>query len=284
MQGRHVACSKHVRDHRLRDCAITTCDITNAKAISGPALDAIRGKTTRRSPMPAQAHYVSVPRLIRERNRDLDISADLFFVNGLAFLVTRSRRLRFITVEVLADQLSQTMTAAMAQAVNLYKCFGFDVHICFADGQFAALEHTVGGLHFDTSGHNEHVGDAERVIRAIKERVRSIRSSIPCSRLPRGVIIELVTFIVFLAELLPPPWWGITDVQPSHHPPGHDGQPTTALSPAFRLTRGGTRQPYDHQRNSHDADNARTVPGAHRQPARHLPFLQPKHGAHPSPL
>ena len=139
----------------LRDCAITTRDITNAKAIFGLALDAVRGKMTRRSPMPAQAHYVSVPRLIRERNRDLDISADLFFINGLAFLVTRSRRLRFITAEVLADQFTQTMSTAMTQVVNLYKCFRFNVHTCFANGKFAALEHTVDGLHFDISGHND---------------------------------------------------------------------------------------------------------------------------------
>ena len=63
--------------------------------------------------MPAQAHYVSVPRLIRERNRDLDTSADLFFINGLAFLVTHNRRLRFITAEVLADQFTHIMAAAM---------------------------------------------------------------------------------------------------------------------------------------------------------------------------
>ena len=103
-----------VRGRTLRDCDITTRDITNVKAIFGPALDAVRGKTTRRFPMPARAHYyVSVPRLIRERNRDLDINADLFFINGLAFLVTRSRRLRFITAEVLADQFTHIMAAAM---------------------------------------------------------------------------------------------------------------------------------------------------------------------------
>ena len=120
----------------------------------------------------------------------MDISSDLFFINGLAFLVTRSRRLRFVTAEALADQHVPTLSAAVAQVVNLYKCFGYNVHTCFADGQFAALEYTVEGLHFDTSGHNEHVGDIERVIRVIKERVRSIRSSIPCSRLPRRMIIE----------------------------------------------------------------------------------------------
>ena len=94
-----------------------------------------------------------MPRLIRERNRNLDISADLFFINGLAFLVTRSCRLCFVTAEVLADQVAHTMSAAMTQVVTLYKCFGFNVHSCFADDQFAALEQIVDGLHFDTSGH-----------------------------------------------------------------------------------------------------------------------------------
>ena len=107
-----------VRGHMLRNCDITTRDITNAKAIFGPALDAVRGKTTRRSPMPARAHYVNVPLLIWERNCDLDISADLFFINGLVFLVTCSRRLRFVTAKVLVDQFTRTMSAAMTQVVN----------------------------------------------------------------------------------------------------------------------------------------------------------------------
>ena len=168
-----------VRGHMLLDCDITTREITGAKTIFGPALDAVRGKTTWRSPMPARAHYVSVPCLIRERNCDLDISAYLFFIDGLGFLVTRSRRLHFVTAEVLADQFTCTMSAAMTQVVNLCKCFGFNINTCFADGQFAALGQTVGGLHFDTSGHKEHLGNVERVIRVIKERVRLIRSSIP---------------------------------------------------------------------------------------------------------
>ena len=177
-----------VRGRMLRDCDITTRDITNAKAIFGPAPDATRGKTTRHSPMPARAHYASVSRLIRERNLDVDIIADLFFINGLAFLVTRSRRIRFVAAEVLADQFTHTMSAAMAQVVNLYKCFGFNVHTCFADGQFAALE-----LGAKRARGRHQTGDT----RVIKERVWLIRSSIPCSRLPRWVIIELVMFVVF---------------------------------------------------------------------------------------
>ena len=193
-----------VRGHMLRDCSVQTRDISNAKAIFGPSVDAVRGKTTRRNPQPARSHYVEVPRIIRERNRLIDISADIFFVNGLPFFVTQSRRLRFITAEALADSKEPALIAALTQVVNLYKCFGFRVHTCFADGEFAKLENKIEGLNMDTTGNNEHVGDIERLIRVLKERIRAIRSSIPCKRLPRRVIIELITFVVFWLNSHPP--------------------------------------------------------------------------------
>jgi hypothetical protein len=193
-----------VRTHMLRDCNIATRDITNAKSIFGPTLDAIRGKTVRQSPLPATGHYVSIPRIIRERNREVDISADVFFINGVPFIVTRSRRLRFITAEAIKSRQKKVLVDALKQVVNLYKCFGFHVHTCFADGEFTHLQHQVEGVYLDTTGHDEHVGDIERVIRVIKERVRSVRSSMPCTRVPRRIIIELVTFCVFWLNSFPP--------------------------------------------------------------------------------
>ena len=64
-----------VRGHMLRDCSVTTADIANARAIYGPNRDTVRGKKTRQSPLPAVSNYVDVPRLIRGRCRDIDISA-----------------------------------------------------------------------------------------------------------------------------------------------------------------------------------------------------------------
>ena len=64
-----------VRGHILRDCSVATTYIANARAIYGLNRDAVRGKTTWRSPLPAASNYVDVPRLIRGRCRDIDISA-----------------------------------------------------------------------------------------------------------------------------------------------------------------------------------------------------------------
>ena len=68
----------------------------------------------------------------------------------------------------------------LTQVVNLYKYFGFHIHTCYTDGEFSHLQNQVEGVHMDTPGNNEHVGDIERVIRIIKERVRcSIQNTHP---------------------------------------------------------------------------------------------------------
>ena len=85
----------------LRDCSIAANDINNAKLLFGPNFHAIRGKAARQSPQPATTRYIEIPKVIRERNRNVDISADVFFINGLPFIVTRSRQLKFITAEAI---------------------------------------------------------------------------------------------------------------------------------------------------------------------------------------
>ncbi len=53
----------------------------------------------RRAPAPAVADYVAVPRLLVDAHKVLTLAADVFFVDGTAFLMTVSRRLKFITAE-----------------------------------------------------------------------------------------------------------------------------------------------------------------------------------------
>ena len=186
-----------VRGHMLRDCSVATTDIANARAIYGPNRDAVRGKTTRRLPLPTVSNYVGVPRLIRDRCQDIDISADLFFINKVVFFVARSRRLQFGTDIATTGTTKSHLVDNLSQVVKLYNCFWFRVRTCFADGQFDCLHNEVKGVGVDTSGHDKHVGDIERLIHVIEERVRSIRAGLPFRRLPRWVLIKMVTFVMF---------------------------------------------------------------------------------------
>ena len=66
------------------------------------------------------------------------------------------------------------------------------------------MHNEVEGVGVDTSGHDEHEGDIERLIRVIKKRMRSIRVGLPFWRLPRRVLIKMVTFVMFWLNSIPP--------------------------------------------------------------------------------
>jgi hypothetical protein len=51
-----------VSNHLISNCPITVNDITNSRAIHGPALANVRGKTVRRAAGPVVTDYVDVPR------------------------------------------------------------------------------------------------------------------------------------------------------------------------------------------------------------------------------
>jgi hypothetical protein len=83
----------------IKNCPVTTTDITNAHKIFGPDLASIQGKTVQRTPGPVVADYVAVPCSLVEQNGIVTMAADVFFVDGTAFIFTLSRWIKFITVE-----------------------------------------------------------------------------------------------------------------------------------------------------------------------------------------
>ncbi len=82
-----------VRSNMITNCPVSTSDVSNARAIFGPDLASVRGKTVRQTPAPVAAEYVAVPQLLVKSNRMLTLAADVFFVDGTPFLLTVARRL-----------------------------------------------------------------------------------------------------------------------------------------------------------------------------------------------
>ncbi len=79
-----------VSGNLIKNCPLTTNNITNAHTIFGPDLASIRGKTVRRTPAPVVADYVAVPHALVEQNKVVTMAADVFFVDGKAFFTTAS--------------------------------------------------------------------------------------------------------------------------------------------------------------------------------------------------
>jgi hypothetical protein len=88
--------SKHmVSSNMIRNCPFTPKDITAANNICGPNVASMKGKTVRATQDPVLMEYVEIPKDIVALNRDVTLTADVMFVDGLGFLVTTSRNIKF---------------------------------------------------------------------------------------------------------------------------------------------------------------------------------------------
>jgi len=77
-------------------------------------------------------------------------------------------------------------------AIDLYRTRGFDVTDIHADMEFSCIQQEMKPTIFEISPQDAHVGEVERSIRTIKERVRSDIYDMPYKRLPALLIVELV--------------------------------------------------------------------------------------------
>ena len=79
-----------VHEKLIANCPVTITDVQNAYHFFGPDLAGLRGKTVRHKPEHIAVDYVAIPCDFLDRHRNVTVTADLMFVNGLPFLITQS--------------------------------------------------------------------------------------------------------------------------------------------------------------------------------------------------
>lgn len=194
-----------VRLNLIPDCPVTIEDIRTANKIYGAEIAALKGKTTRNTSPQVRTDQVHVPPEIKEIHQLVTIAIDLMFVNKIPFFVTISRNIKFTTIQHLENRTKTSLCAALKCVYDIYKRSGFSISTVLADGEFNQLEIFCIelGLTLKTTAANEHVPDIERQLRVIKERARAIRCTLPFDRIPKRVIIEMMSFVVFWLNLIP---------------------------------------------------------------------------------
>ena len=88
-----------VSSNMIKNCPIDSTNVSNARAIFGPDLAIVRGKTVRRKPKSIVEEYAAVPKELVSRHKCISIAADVFFIDGIKFLLTGEIKLKFVTVE-----------------------------------------------------------------------------------------------------------------------------------------------------------------------------------------
>ena len=163
----------------------------------------MRGKTVRTTPTPVVADYVAVPRNLVDANKAITLAADVFFVDGTAFLLTVAQRIKFVTAEHVPVRTGLSLSKHMKQVLDVYGRAGFRVRTILMDGEFEKLKPLLPSVECNTTAAKEHVSEAERTIRTLKECTRGLLATLPFENMPRRMKIEFVYFMVLWMNAFP---------------------------------------------------------------------------------
>jgi hypothetical protein len=192
-----------VSSNMISNCPIAPVDITNARVIFGPDLATVRGKTVRQTPAPVVADHVAVPCMLVERNKVVTMAADVFFVNGTAFLVTLSRNIKFVMVEHLPVRTATALVKHIEWVLHVYGRGGFSIRTILMDGEFEKIKGLLQNVEFNRTAAKEHVSKAEQMIWTIKERTRGLLATLPIEHIPQRMKIKFIYFIVLWLNAFP---------------------------------------------------------------------------------
>jgi hypothetical protein len=180
----------------LKNSPLTLDDYNNANAIFGPSVARLKGASRRSKPIRAEPHHVRVPRDLIEMNKYV-------FVCGLPFLISLSRRVRFVTLEFLPTRTAGELCSGLKNILKFYNRAGFVIQNAIMDNEFEPLKKKLlGQVVLNTTAKNEHVGEIERKIQHVKNRARSTKSTLPYKKLPNAIIKAMLYNVVLWMNAL----------------------------------------------------------------------------------
>ena len=119
------------------------------------------------------------------RHKFISIAADVFFVDGIAFLLTVAIKLKFVTVEHTPVRTAKSLVKHIKRVLQVYDREGFTVRYIMMDGEFEKLKELLPTIVCNTTAAKEHVAEAERKTRVVKERNRGAVNTLPFTYIPR---------------------------------------------------------------------------------------------------
>ncbi len=107
----------------------------------------------------------------------------MFFVDGIAFLLTVAQRIKFVTAEHLPVRTALSLSKHMKRVLEVYRQAGFRIRTILMDGEFEKLKPLMSSVECNTTAAKEHVSEAERTIRMLKEHTRGLLGTLPFENL-----------------------------------------------------------------------------------------------------
>jgi len=120
--------------------------------------------------------YIEIPKELIQAQREVTLCMDGMKVNGQSFLTTISRNIMYRTAQWVKNQTAEVYRDALIQVFRVYNTGGFKITTIHCDNEFRPLMEQISNefqVTMNYANPQEHVPEAERNNRVIKERVRA---------------------------------------------------------------------------------------------------------------
>jgi hypothetical protein len=195
-----------IKMNAIRNCPVTTEDVNIAEKIFGADMSSLKGKSTRRKSTPAREDTVEIPEELIANNRKIELCINRMYVNECGFMTTIDRTIRFRSAIPIENRTHEEYYRVLDVVLRLYNSAGFHIKTIHCDGEFRAMMEKVKddlGVHMNFTNALDHVPEAERNNRTIKEQVWAAYHQLPYKALPRQMIRYLVTTQASQLNLFP---------------------------------------------------------------------------------
>jgi hypothetical protein len=167
---------KLIKMNAIKNCPVTTEDVNNAKKIFGADMSSLRGKLARCKSTPVQEDAIEIPEELILQNQEIDLCIDIMYVNECGFMTTINRTIQFSSALPIENRTHEEYYCVLDMVLRLYNSAGFHIKTIHCDGEFHAMMDKVKddlGVCMNFTNALDHVPEAERNNRTIKERVRA---------------------------------------------------------------------------------------------------------------
>ena len=184
-----------IRMNAISNCPITIEDINIAEHIYGKDIGSLKGKTVRSKPVPVIRDYVVIPKELIMKHEQIELAIDLMFLHKIPFLTSISKNIMYRTAQPLEDKSPASYRSALDTIFCVYNYAGFNIRTIKADQEFKPLLDEIKddlNIQMNYASAQEHVPEAERNNRTIKERFRAHYQRLPFHAIPKIMIKALV--------------------------------------------------------------------------------------------
>ena len=195
-----------INGNEIRNIDITIDDIKRALVLYGEPTQCIRGKLTRRRPLPHDTmEFLQQPLPIELYDKRIELFLDLFKFAGTWFIIIESSRIKYVDIDVMSGQGLEHIIKQVKQCIHKYNARGLQISGAHVDNQFykSAFQRAIAPTILIPYATEEHVSKIERRIRTVKERMRAVLSGLPFRKLPKVMIRGLATKVKNMINKFP---------------------------------------------------------------------------------